>query len=104
MLGPRIHRWEQGPVLVSAILASDTGMYEVGVAHPWYKNGNIIVVFASEKQDDVTRAFDKWVAIFSDGDLPDFIEAPPTSWLSAYLTLSNGGPIRYQKEAGMGIG
>ncbi len=100
---PQLNRWTNGTALASVILASDTGLYELGVAHPWYNDGHVIIVFASHDEPEVTSEFRRWVEILGTGQLPEYIEVPTTSFLSALIELVSG-PQRHYKTPTMGVG
>ena len=88
MFSKKIARHEDGELLVSTVLASDTGKYETAVQHPLY--GDRFHIVEQYKTEELAKeGHDKWVGIMTADVLPKSLTdrlVGPFGFLSAIFS------------------
>lgn len=87
----KVGRYEQGDLLVSTILVTDSdNPYETAVSHPKYNDGKIVIVEEYASVEEAEVGHKKWVKIMTTDPLPEKLEDVSSCFVKKLMNLFSG--------------
>lgn len=99
----KVANYKEGDLVVDTAAVTDSkDPYETGIKHPFYNNGNWVIVETYETKEQAQKGHDKWVKTMT-ADKPPEKLVDCSTFFTAELLRKVGVDMSYEKNETKGI-